>query len=142
MALYLAECGVHTHMLPAIRDYLIRQGWAGQDLDSQYQQYVIEKRQMMGVDYGLAQSDLGPPLPEEGHPFAQFRGSFGMSKSGFAKTFCVHPAALNKLEKGDAVHLPEQLREALTQAGVPVNVIDELNERCQEYAHGGWTAAA
>lgn len=141
-ALYLNECGVYPDVLPSIMATLLVLGWDEQSIRRGYRDFQREKRVARGELDNLSSVEIGPPNLELGHPFVQFRASLGHARLGFAKEYCVHPASLHKLEIGSAIHLPEQVVEALTVAGASASVITELNERCEEYARGGWSTAA
>lgn len=147
-ALYLNEQGVYPNILPAIERYLMKLGEDPNDLNTQYLEFQNDKRRTIGAFLELKDYVTLEPRYDEGHPFVGFRESLGtpshepFSRMGFAKSFCVHPAQLYRLEKGGTKHLPEQLREALTTAGLPGNVIAELESRCEEYVSGGWAQRA
>lgn len=138
-ALYLNERGVYPDILPSILPVLIELGYEEKSVQSSYHDFQRLRRIARGqLDRLDETTELGEPLPHLGHPFVQFRLALGLARLGFAKEYCVHPASLHKLETGSAIHISEQLREALTVAGLPATVIAELNSRCEEYARGEW----
>jgi transcriptional regulator with XRE-family HTH domain len=132
-ALYLNECGVYPHILPAVRGYLLSLGYDLQVLDHEYALYQRQKRIEYGQEVGAEEQELGPPSVVK-HPFVEFRIGIKMSRMGFSKSFCVHPAFLYKLEHGEAYGLSIQLKEALTLAGFPVGLVNELDYRSREFA--------
>lgn len=131
---YLTEQGMYRHIPPAILDRL---GKA--DSKFCYREFQREKRQKYGHLYGLSLIDLGPP--EGGHPVVLLRRQIGvqqghpngLSRMGFAKTFCVHSSELYSLEMGLKSLISEQFREAMREAGLPDTMIGELEFRCQEW---------
>jgi len=116
-------------------------------LEEEYQRFVLQQREYHGRLYHLSDftlDDLGEPFGV--HPVVQFRHHIGLqqghptglSKMGFAKSFCIHSAELYSLERGDKRILSEQFKDAMKEAGLPAIVLDELEYRCTEFANGEW----
>lgn len=143
-ALYLNECGVYPHILPSILAHLTRLGYDNHvELQREYNEFVTQKRGEAYFKFDLGNYTLPPPTGVL-HPILALRETIafgGLSRIGFAKAFCVHPASLYKLEFGDSQHLPAQLRVALLEAGLPDTVVDELDFRIGEWADGVWEIA-
>lgn len=96
----------------------------------EYHVYQKEKREAFGESYGLPIFELGPP--DDTNPFVDFREVLDLSRMGFAKRFCVHPGLLYRVENGISQSLPEQLADALRDAGVKPWVLSELDFRIRE----------
>lgn len=127
---YLCEQGVFPHILPTIKEYL--RTLSDDLLDVEYVAFVHEKRMLWGYTNGASLfsiDDLGPPVE---NPIVALRERFGMSRLGFCKAICVHPAHELDCERGDTVVMPEQLQEALIAVGFSTEVIGELNSRLRE----------
>jgi len=133
-AVFLNEQGVYPHVLPAIGAHLRTLGVSRPFED--YAQFQLERRQAAGARFDLYIYSL--PAPDDRHPVVAFREAFGMSRMKFAKSFCVHPAELYRLENGQKHGLSEQFKEAMRQAGLRDTVLDELEFRIREYAEGEW----
>lgn len=140
-ALYLNECGVYPTILPSILIRLNHLGYSGSVLEPDYQVFVKSKREASGVRHSLTLYELPPPVGTV-HPFISFRKSLKLSRMGFCKSFCVHPASMHKVEHEQVVQLPSQVIEALGQAGLSERVIDELDYRVKEWAEGAWLEAS
>lgn len=133
-AFFLCEQAVFPDILPVLQTWL-----ADQDVDVvqavlDYRHHQTEKREAQGEILGLASHELGPPHPQ--NSFIVFRVSLGMSRMGFAKRFCVHPALLYRLENGQSHSLPDQLIVALREGGLSGRVIKELDFRIGEECQG------
>lgn len=133
--LYLNECGVFPRILPRIKDYLLRRfDCEEKKLDEDYKKFVLDKRRFFAISYAdkvdvLPDPDLTIP------PFQQYRLSLSddLSRMGFAKTICVEPAGLYRLEKSPLEQLPGRLSEALLQVGLSSGNLEELEERTHEF---------
>lgn len=134
---YLNECGVFPSVVPKIRAFLIEKlDGVGSQIDTDYRRFVLDKRRIFAIEY----ADKLESLPDPDlrfHPFAEFRSYISEqfeSRSKFAKTICVEPAGLYRLERPPYLHeMPGRLREALLQVGVSSDNVQELNERINEF---------
>lgn len=140
-ALYLNECGVYPTILPSILTCLIRLGYSGSVLEKDYQMFVHNKRVSSGVFFELSSYTLPPPVGTQ-HPFISFRKSLELSRMGFCKSFCVHPASMHKVEHEQVQCLPRQVIEALNEAGLSEQTTEELDYRVREWAEGAWLEAS
>ena len=134
-ALYLNECGCYSGVLPSVEHVLSGLGFDLEIIERDYAKFQKEKREAFGTQYGLAVwtvADLGTHRLNKS-PVATLRSRCNISQLGFAKAICVQPAVIYKAEKGKASMLPEQIRDALIEAGLSVQLLEELNERQQEY---------
>jgi DNA-binding XRE family transcriptional regulator len=149
-ALYLNEMGMYSHILPKVLTYLMRTFEHSRDyLEADYAQFVEQQRRAFGRLYGLSGFSLGDlGAPGGTHPVVQFRAHIGiaqghprgLSRMGFAKSFCIHSAELYSLENGEKHGLSEQFKLAMTTAGLPAIVLAELEGRCDEFANGEWSS--
>lgn len=131
---YLTECGVYADPLPAIVSYLIKRGHSGTDLYREYREYVQNRRSGFGERHNCDPAELWLPASSlKQPPTTSFRQALGFSRMAFAKELCVQPALLYKLERGQKAKLPQQLSEALAEAGFSERLIEELDERVREY---------
>lgn len=131
-AFFLQEQGVYPEILPAVQSWLVLHEYDVKVATEEYHEFQRAKRRDNGERFGLAVYELGPP--EWANQFVQFRSSLGVSRMGFAKDFCVHPGLLYRLERGISKALPQQVADALSDAGLPDWVIEELNYRIKESA--------
>jgi DNA-binding XRE family transcriptional regulator len=137
-AVLLNEQGVYPHILPSVLDHM-RSIRNDPQYELDYKMFVRDRRRHNGARFDFAgQTTLGPP--EAVHPVVAFRLKFDMSRMKFAKLFCIHPAELDRLEKGKKHGLSEQFKLAMKDAGLPGNVLSELEFRCEEYASGEWVS--
>lgn len=145
MMLYLTEQGCYWNVPTSIMDDLDFAEITRPMVEAQYHSYQHEKRIANGALFDLtALKDLGPPSDRppvgvlrsyigiaNGHPH-------GLSRMGFAKTFCLHSGELYDLEKGRKYTLSEQFKTAMRQAGLSDNLLSELEFRQGEFARGEW----
>jgi hypothetical protein len=132
-ALYLNECGVYPSILPSILRRLTRYyGLDEKELVAGYGDYVRFTRLEFGRKYTLfdylpGDSDIRVS------PVTKLRNDFDLSKLGFAKGICTQPSGISRVEKRITSEFPQQLNEALTDAGLPVVMLHELQERQREF---------
>lgn len=134
-ALYLNECGVYPTVLPVLLEYIGKLGFDSESVAQEYKEFVLAKRLEFGACHST--TELPPPVGSL-HPFVAFRQALELSRVAFAKSICVHPAGLYRLELGLMKHLPGDVREALTVAGFSINLIEELDYRVEEWNSGVW----
>lgn len=126
------ESGTYESVLPAVLRFLVQQGYDGQELLREYVEFQHLCRTSFGETQIWSYELLGSASLDR-PPILNFREALDLSRQGLAKRLCVQPSVLYKLEKGQARRLPEQLEVALREAGMPAEMIDELNERTEEY---------
>jgi hypothetical protein len=130
-AVYLNEFGVYPSILPSILHRL--KTYYEQDeseLVRDYEKYVQTKRFNFGEEhkpYKLPESDL------QKNPIASFRALLTCTRIGFAKSICVQPSLLYKVEEGKTDVIPGQLSIALREIQLPVGDIQELQDRLVEH---------
>lgn len=136
-AVYLTECGCYPYIYPKLMNFIELRGYDKENIESRYKE---SQKYMRIISGSLVNSDeVILSIPTIDHPFINFRlslGLTGLSRMGFAKTFCIHPGFLYTLERGKSKGLSAQLKEALLQAGFKESVIEELDFRCREYSEG------
>lgn len=129
---YLTECGCYEQIPKRIRQYLShRLAERYDDVEEKYRTYQRisreNARELLQANQELPQSSLTY------QPFRAYRETIGVSRAYLAKILCVQPAILYKLESGRSRNLPESLTRALKEAGLPVEIIEELDARTEEY---------
>lgn len=136
-AWYNTECGMYAGIPPSIMETLVTWSFDRDDLQAQYKAHQTRKRQNFGrIHWYLTVKEL--PAPSKAiQPFRQFREKcLRVSRSRVAKALCVQVAVLYKLETGKNRSMPQQLREAMLEAGFVPTLIDELDDRCIEHYEG------
>jgi transcriptional regulator with XRE-family HTH domain len=133
--IYLNECGVFPTVLPKIRTTLNRKYDADlTKLDADYKKYIFDQRKTFSVAY----ADKIDSLPEADLtrcPMGLYRKGISpsLSRMGFAKTICVEPAGMYRLEVFPLAAIPGRIREALLQVGLSSPNLEELEERTNEF---------
>ena len=135
-AVLLNEAGCYPSILPAIVSWLKSNGYNDEELAREYQGFVIEKRQAFGTKINFEEFNWDR-FDFKLHPIVVFRLKLGLSRMGFAKAICIQPAFCYKLENGEAISLSGQIKEALLGVGFTPSFIEELNERCVDFANFG-----
>lgn len=129
-AWYLTECGCYNRVPPVILKYLF-----GKNIlisNDEYQKFRQDSQALFGARHfnGCGLPAFSNTLP----PIEAFRLHCGIeSRAAFAKGLCVQVALLYKLEHGEVRHLPAQVFQALITAGLPVEEVEELDERTVEF---------
>lgn len=129
---YLTECGCYAGIPPAIEHYLRRKQIWTESIPTGYSEYQVTCR----IAFGRKYFNEGFSLPQPSisrHPVSTLHDQLKLSRSQFAKQLCVQPAVLYKSTGNTSRHLPRQLVDALTEAGLPVEVIEELQDRTEEF---------
>ncbi len=132
-ALYLNECGVYIDILPAVLEVFVKHGYLQVTLRTEYREFQKERRAEFALEYNFQDPNIIGPIMLSKAPIVTFRTNLGLSRQAFAKRLLVQPAILYKLEHGQARHLPQQLVDALEEAGMSSDIIDELNERTEDF---------
>lgn len=127
---YLTECGCYSAIPPAITGYFRRKDLPV--LNEDYQSFRLASQKEFGFQ-NLLNKGL-PPFHSGIAPIQAFREHCGIdSRASFAKGLCIQVALMFKLEHGNVRFLPRQVYDALINAGLPVEDVEELNERTQEH---------
>lgn len=137
-ALYLNECGVYPNVLPRIRRYIVEdlQERTNLSLRIEYQKFVLLKlegqRGTLDLDrFGVG--DLGAP---DRSPLAGLRDALELSRMGFCKTLCLHPARELGCENGKYFSFGEQIERHLLYVGISEMVMEEMIERQRDFYRG------
>lgn len=128
-AWYLTECGVYNDVPPAIADYLAAKG---RPVDDDAYTWFRENQQRKFGNHYFRNFKLPEPDLRVA-PIKALRDEIDVSRLHFAKSLCVQPALLYKLERAETRALPSQIRAALLTAGLTHEQVEELNERCIEF---------
>lgn len=128
---YLTEAGCYEHIPPAILHFIVGQG-VGELSQENYTRFRERKQREFGSSHNQALQTL-PPVCVSSSPLESLWKAVGVSRSEFAKSLCIQPAHLYRLQRGQAKELPASVIQALLTAGVPQDIVEELNERQQEF---------
>lgn len=133
-AVYLNECGVYPTILPSIERRLVSYyDCIPSELSEAYIKYVEKKR----YNFGKNHSPYKVPEPNIfKSPILSFREIFASSRIGFAKSICITPTILYKVEKKKVEIIPGQLIIALREILLPVGEIEEMQIQQQEFYYG------
>lgn len=129
---YLTECGCYARIPPKIEHYLRRKQVWSEEVEDGYRLYQLYCRDAFGKHYFTEGFELPQPSLAQ-HPVVAFIEQCKLSRSQFAKQLCVQPAVLYKTVENASRHLPRQLIDALTEASLPVELLEELQIRMEEY---------
>lgn len=130
---FLVEQGVYPAISPVVFNWMVSRGSNGARITFEYRRFQEDRRQGFGEreTFSLWTLDsLGPPV---GSPFESFRDILGFSRMRLCKSLCIHPAKELAVESGQAQSMGGQIRGALLQAGLPVEVMTELDCRIKEF---------
>jgi hypothetical protein len=134
-SVYLTECGVFPEVLPKIKRYIVKHLMEDESkLDSDYRRFVLDKRRFFAIQFADKLQMLPDPDLSD-HPFQQFRLYLDaeLNRTKFAKTICIEPAGLYRMERLPLPEIPSRIREALLQVGLSSENLEELNERVNEF---------
>lgn len=137
-AWYMTECAVYAALPPAVLKAVDKMGGNTETLKRDYRQFQKEQRELFGIQYRDTFEYFNlPEFKFSQNPFRDWRTKLvDLSRQALAKRLCVQPAVLYKVEHGKSASLPEQVKEALEEAGCPVGVIEELDVRVAEHYYG------
>jgi len=125
---FLVEQGCYEDIPGRMIDYLGRVNVVVEE----YYEYRRNKQRAFGERYHLSEFSL-PPVDITCSPIYSLRMVFGISRADFAKSFAVQVAHLYNCEKGRARFIPSAVREAFRTGGLPVEKVDELDDRQEEF---------
>lgn len=156
--LYLTECGCYTQIPPKIitriyeEDFIFSEYPSVETVEVAYTFFRECKQRGFGATYGFyslpdRQADRQGIVPVEGNyyeyelpdwdglssPVESFYTSLDLSRSGFAKSLAIQPSSLVRLNNKSLNHIPGQILKALTTAGLPINLLTELQDRHESY---------
>lgn len=124
------ESGMYAAIPPRVEDFL-KKKHPSLDLN------------ILGIEYKTFQQNyrkkmfegqrLVLPKPNlSKNPVTLFREYLEYGTTEFMKKLCVNPGVMYKVEGDMTASMPEQLREALSQAGMSEDELDELGFRISE----------
>lgn len=123
---YLTECGCYKEIPPVVLAFLEAEGFNVLHLENEYTDYVSETRDDFALRFRPVFEQL--ELGDEKNSVVEFRETLGLSRAALGKQLCVQPAVLYKVESGHSKGLPQQLREALIEVGIPEDLLEELEK--------------
>lgn len=130
---YLTECGCYERISESIVTFLNRNFITG-ELQESYSEYRKRRQQCFGQDFPTLHTL--PLVNSSVSPIESLWEALGIPRTAFAKSLCIQPAHLYRLKKGMCKELPKAVVEALRQAGMSEDNIDELNERQTDFYEG------
>lgn len=126
-----SEQGCYASIPPRLYSFLVgRLGEGDPSIALDYQRWVGEKR---ADSFGQLSSRL-PDYIRQVHPFVQWREYSDLNRNQFCKAFCVNTGTVIRFENNIVQQtVPDQLIEALAEAGYPQEIIQELHIRYRLY---------
>lgn len=134
-ALFRCEHGMYPSVLPSICQRLNHQyGIDLAELTTSYEDFIRSKR----YTFGKARYPYTLPEPDRKiSPLTQFRNYLGFKSAfGMGKAICLGPTTILRAERGDTPRLPGQVEFALRGILLPVEDIQEMSFRQEEFVHG------
>lgn len=133
---YFTELGCYSRIPTSIWNALLNHDVPMWDLDREYHVWQRECRETFGKDFILPNLELlsNCPWSNSYSPFYQIREALGFSRSEFCKGICVQPATLYRVESDKVKEFPIELKQALLQAGIPLDIVRDWDERTRLYA--------
>jgi len=134
-AIHLLEQGCYFPVLPRIEQFFTdRHVITAEELREAYINYQFHQRSVFGESHGI------PELSDVGYwdgstcPFEEFRiQRVKVTRTALAKGLCVQPAVLFRLANNQSKTIPSLLSNALLEAGLSLELLDELSERTADY---------
>jgi DNA-binding XRE family transcriptional regulator len=134
-AIHLLENGCYYPILPRVYNYIIEHNiMSSEDLLSAYSNYQFHQRGDFGRQHNFPHLSTVGDWDGDTSPFEEFRSQIvKVTRTALAKGLCVQPAALYRLANNEVKELPALIQNALQEAGLPLDLVYELNERTREY---------
>lgn len=127
------ESCTYSAPLPKLVKFYISLGENSDSIRNNYFTYQNSQRERSGKELQLSELKELPDTPFDKSPFEHFREVLQISRAGFSKKFCIQVGLLFRLERGQFIALPTDLKIALTKGGLRLEVKDELDYRTGEY---------
>ena len=139
LAVMRTEQGIFSRIPPALISALLSKVMVTQEGDALTSDEEINlayhkfQREVRRANYGA----LTETLPEEIRgvsPLIHWRLKSGLaSQMGLCRKFCIHPASVAQFESGLQKKLPDQVLEALLEAGYDEDTLQKLQARQLTY---------
>lgn len=124
------ESGMYASIPPRVEEFLKKKhpsldlnvlGIEYKTFQQNYRKKMFEGQQLLLPKPNLSRN-----------PVTLFREHLEYGATEFMKKLCVNPGVMHKVEGDQAASIPEQLREALSQAGMSDDELEELDFRISE----------
>ena len=134
-AIHLLENGCYYPILPRVVTFIVEnQIMSQQDLFDSYALYQFHSRSDFGRQHEFSHLNTVGDWNGSTSPFEEFRSQIvRVTRTALAKGLCVQPAALYRLANNEVKELPTLVQNALQEAGLPLDLVYELNERTREF---------
>lgn len=131
---YFTECGCYGKIPDTIIKAFASKGVDIPSLRQEYREFQKDCRQEFGEYFrDILLSESFNLVLERVYPSTSFvkllQDELGMSRAELAKWLCIQTAILYRLEKGQTKEFPDDLVDALYQAGISHDVIRRWNYR-------------
>lgn len=134
-AIHLLENGCYTPILPRISEYLVNNYVIDPvTLQDSYSTFQFHTRATFGRSHNFSSLQQVGEWNGDTSPFEEFRSQcLHVTRTSLAKGLCVQPAALFRLANNQVKELPVLVQNALSEAGLPMDLVYELNDRTREW---------
>lgn len=134
-AIHLLEFGCYTPPLPRVVSYLTEHDIISrEDLLDSYSTFQFHSRSTFGRQHNFSSISTVGEWAGETAPFDEFRSQIiKVTRTALAKGLCVQPAALFRLANNQVKELPVLIQSALSEAGLSMDLVYELNDRTREF---------
>jgi hypothetical protein len=131
-AIYMTEAGVYETIPDGIKRFLISRDVDWETVLEQYSLFRIGR----ALENTLVNYNFKLPDPDRTiNPIKSFREkSLGIAANKMCVNFLINPGIYRRLEETiDYAQIPETIVRAFRNGGMPMDVIDELNERHKDH---------
>lgn len=134
-AIHLLEFGCYYPILPRITQFIVDNHiMSVEDLHSAYSNFQFHQRGDFGRRHNFNHLTTVGDWDGDTSPFEEFRSQIiRVTRTALAKGLCVQPAALYRLANNEVKELPSLVQNALSEAGLSLDLVYELNERTREF---------
>lgn len=134
-AIHLLEFGCYYPILPRVASFIVDNNlMSAEDLSDAYSNFQFHQRSDFGRQHNFSHLNTVGDWNGDTSPFEEFRSQVvKVTRTALAKGLCVQPAALYRLANNEVKELPALVQSALSEAGLSLDLVYELNERTREF---------
>jgi hypothetical protein len=99
-----------------------------------YHSFQIDERKLFGFMFSLEEVTRLQIHQAGESPVSALASHLGVSRADLGKGLCLQPSLLYRHDRGLSKELGSEFRIALLQAGLPLDIVDYLDQRQQRYA--------
>jgi hypothetical protein len=134
-AIHLLEQGCYFPVLPRIEHFFTdHHVITAEELREAYVNFQFHTRFTFGQQHKFDSFTTVGDWDGSTCPFEEFRiQRIRATRTGTAKGLCVQPAVLFRLANNQSKTIPSLLSNALLEAGLSLELLDELSERTRDY---------